>query len=65
MITPDKELEWSAYERRNPGVKHPDRAKYDNDQGRKKYLDDWENPLGIRREFESFGDRARRSRLGM
>jgi hypothetical protein len=65
MIPPEKELEWDAWERRNPGVAHPDRVVYRNQKGRERYLDDWVDPLRLTREPETFAERARRSRMGM
>lgn len=64
MINPETEMEWDAYERRNPGVAHPDRIKYRNSRGREKFLDDWQNAIAVR-EPETFAERARRSRMGM
>lgn len=65
MINPEIEAEWDIWERRNPGVAHPGRIKYRNDQGRQKFIDDWADAQGIRRKPETFAERARRARMGM
>jgi hypothetical protein len=66
MIHPDKEAEWDAWERRNPGVAHSDRIKYRNEQGRKHFLEDWDQGTSrFHRDTETFAERARRSRMGM
>ncbi len=66
MIDPETEAKWDAWERRNPGVAHPDRIKYRNSRGREKFLEDWERGTSrFHHDTETFAERARRSRMGM
>jgi hypothetical protein len=65
MITEAQEREWNEYERRNPGVAHPDRVKHRIDSGRELQSRDYTaGTTRFRHDDDalSFGQRARLAR---
>ena len=64
MITDDQRSEWNAYERRNPGVAHPDRIVERANRGRHLVSEDYTR--GTQRfnheDGLTFGQRARLQR---
>jgi hypothetical protein len=41
VSTVEQQAEWDAWERRNPGVAHPDRIAARNARGRDAFVSDW------------------------
>lgn len=62
MATREQILKWDAWERRNPGVAHPDRIADRNAKGRKAKAEDYMQGTDRFARPMSFTERARQAR---